>query len=87
MKKVVFKYFDVFCYGELYEDDKDNNWFKPNNNNDKTFGYSMEAGVLFYDEEFQNIIYSMFSVGRDEFKKLLGEWFKDRYQLPVRMIL
>ena len=86
MKKVVFKYFDVFCYGELYEDDKDNNWFKPSNDN-QTFGYSMEAGVLFYNENLQNIIYSMFSVGRTEFRELLGEWFEDRYQLPVLMVL
>jgi hypothetical protein len=86
MKKVVFKYFDVFCYAELREDDKDNNWFKPNNDT-KSFGYSMEANVLFYNEELENIINSMFSVGRTEFKELLSEWFKDRYQLPVTMIL
>ena len=86
MKKVVFKYFDEFCYSELREDDKDYHWFKPNNDNND-FGYSMEAGVLFYNQELEEMIQSMFSVGRTEFRELLSEWFKDRYQFPVRMVL
>ena len=86
MKKVLFKYFDFFCYGELREDDKDDNWFKPNNDT-KSFGYSIEPSILFYNGELENIINSMFSVGRTEFRELLGEWFEDRYQLPVLMVL
>jgi hypothetical protein len=29
----------------------------------------------------------MFNVGRADFKEYLGEWFQDRYNLPVRVVL
>ncbi len=83
---MVFKYFDTFCYGELIEDKQHKNWFKPKNASD-TFGYSTEGEQVFYNGLLENNIYSMFSVGRTEFRELLGEWFEDRYQLPVLMVL
>jgi hypothetical protein len=86
MKKVIFKYFDVFCYGELIEDREHKNWLKPDNLSD-AFGYSTECNQIFYNELLQHNIYSMFSVGRTEFRELLGEWFEHRYQLPVSMVL
>jgi hypothetical protein len=86
MKNLVFKYFDTFCYGELCENIEDKNWLKPDNLSD-AFGYSTEFNQIFYNELLQHTIYSMFSVGRTEFKELLGEWFEHRYQLPVNMIL
>jgi len=86
MKKVVFKYFDTFCYGELIEDEKHKNWFKPKNASD-TFGYDTEFEHVFFNGLLQDNIQSMFSVDRPEFKELLGEWFKDRYGLAVWRVL
>jgi hypothetical protein len=86
MKKVVFNYFDTFCYGELTEDKEHKNWFKPGDLSD-AFGYSMESEQIFYNELLQNTIYSMFDVDRNEFRELLGEWFEDRYQLKVLSVL
>ena len=86
MKNLVFKYFDTFCYGELCEDIEHKNWFKPDNVSD-AFGYTIEFEQVFYNGLLEDNICSMFSVGRTEFRELLGEWFEDRYQLPVTMVL
>ena len=46
-----------------------------------------EFQQVFYNGLLEDNICSMFSVSRNEFKELLSEWFKDRYQLPVLMVL
>jgi len=86
MKKLVFKYFDMFCYGELIPDEKDPNWIKPVSAQ-QSFGYSVDAEVLFYNAGLQDEIQNMFCVGRTHFRELLGEWFQDKYDLPVRSVL
>ena len=59
---------------------------KPDNVSD-AFGYTTEFEQVFYNTLLEDSICSMFSVGRTEFRELLGEWFEDRYQLPVLMVL
>jgi hypothetical protein len=86
MKKLVFKYFDTFCYGELIPDEKDPGWIKPVVDC-QSFGYSVDAEVLFYNAGLQDIVFSMFRVGRTEFREFLGEWFQGKYDLPVRSVL
>ena len=86
MKKIIFKYFDTFCYGELIEDREHKDWFKPDNVSD-AFGYTTEFKQVFYNGLLENNICSMFSVDRIEFKEVLGEWFEDRYKLPVMMVI
>jgi hypothetical protein len=86
MKKSVFKYFDTFCYGELIPDEKEDNWVKPFIEYN-AFGYSINDNYLFYNGGLLDDIERMFSVGRVDFKEYLREWFKDRYDLPVRVVL
>jgi hypothetical protein len=86
MKKSVFKYFDTFCYGELIDDDEDHNWVKPFIEY-AAFGYSIDTNYLFYNGGLLDDIQRMFSVGRTDFREYLSEWFKDRYDLPVRVVL
>lgn len=86
MKKLVFKYFDEFCFGELIADNGDDNWIKPFNKFE-AFGYSTNDEYLFYNGELLENVMRMFSVGRDDFKKYFVEWFKDRYGLPVKVVL
>ena len=86
MKKVVFKYFDVFCYGELIEDEKDPDWVKPMGQC-KAFGYSIKQNIIFYDGKLEVTIKSMFSIGRKDFIDYLSEWFKTRYNLPVSVTM
>jgi hypothetical protein len=86
MKKGVFKYFDTFCYGELIGDEEDPNWTKPNSSYEG-FGYSIDTKYVFYNQSLENIVFSMFCVGRTDFKKYLGEWFESKYDLPVSLVL
>jgi hypothetical protein len=86
MKKLVFKYFDMFCYGELIPDKKDPGWIKPVSTQ-QSFGYSVDAEVLFFNQHLQEEIQNMFCVGRTDFREYLGEWFKGKYNLPVRSVL
>jgi len=86
MKKLVFKYFDTFCYGELIEDKENSDWVKPFNKND-TFGYSVDKNYLFYNGGLLDDIERMFGVGRADFKEYFGDWFRDRYKLEVLMVL
>jgi hypothetical protein len=86
MKKLVFKYFDTFCYKELIVNDEYSNWFTPDIDQD-AFGYGIDSCYLFYNEGLQSIILSTFGVGRTEFKEYLGEWFEKRYNLPVSLVL
>lgn len=86
MKKLVFKYFDEFCFGELIADDEDDNWMKPFIEYD-AFGYSINTNHLFYNGELLDNVERMFSVGRIDFKTYFGEWFEDRYNLPVLCVL
>jgi hypothetical protein len=86
MKKLVFKYFDTFCNGELIPDEKDPGWIKPVEGYD-SFGYSVDAEVVFFNVGLQEEIQHIFCVGRTEFRELLGEWFQDKYDLPVRSVL
>jgi len=86
MKKVVFKYFDTFCYGELIEDKENSDWVKPFNKYD-SFGYSVDKNYLFYNGGFLDDIERMFGVGRADFKEYFGDWFRDRYKLEVLMVL
>jgi hypothetical protein len=86
MKTTVFKYLDIFCYGELISDKKDPNWVKPNCSF-QSFGYSGNNKCLFFNGGLQDNITSMFGVGLMEFKIYLEEWFKDRYKLPVSNVI
>jgi hypothetical protein len=86
MKKSVFKYFDTFCYGELIPDEEDSNWAKPSIEYN-AFGYSINENHLFYNGGLLDNVAGMFNVGRADFKEYLGEWFQDRYNLPVRVVL
>jgi hypothetical protein len=85
MKKSIFKYFDVFYYGELIGDVNDPGWLKPNNK--KGFGYSHETEIVFYGGNLLDEVSVMFSIERKKFQDYLGEWFKERYNLPVLMVL
>jgi hypothetical protein len=85
MKKSIFKYFDVFYYGELIGDVNDPGWLKPNNK--KGFGYSHETEIVFYGGDLLDEVSVMFGIERKEFQDYLGEWFKERYNLPVLMVL
>lgn len=85
-KNVVFKYFDMYCYGELIPDDKDYNWVKPFIEY-AAFGYSIDTNYLFYNGGLLDNVGSIFSVSRTDFKEYFGEWFKDRYNLPVSVVL
>jgi len=85
MKKSIFKYFDVFYYGELIGDVNDLGWLKPNNK--KGFGYSHETEIVFYGGDLLDEVSIMFGIGRKEFSDYLGEWFKEKYNLPVLMVL
>jgi len=82
MKKLVFKYFDTFCYGELIPGEKDPSWLEPFIEYD-AFGYSIKENYLFYNGGLLDEIQSIFGIGRNDFKEYLSEWFKDRYNLPV----
>jgi len=86
MKKLVFKYFDTFCYGELIPDEKDSNWMKPFIEYD-AFGYSVKENYLFYNGGLLDNVSGMFNVGRTDFREYLCEWFQDRYNLPVSAIV
>jgi hypothetical protein len=86
MKKLVFKYFDTFCYGELIPDEKDAGWIKPVVDC-QSFGYSVDAKIVFFNVGLQEEVQHIFCVGRIEFRELLGEWFQDKYDLPVRNVL
>jgi hypothetical protein len=98
MKKAVFKFFDEFCYGELVftklHDDDDvlvensftKDWGCPKNVSD-AFGYSKNEQILFFCQEIENSVRSIYGVGRTDFKEYFGEWFVERYKLPVSRIL
>jgi len=86
MKKLVFKYFDTFCNGKLIPDEKDPGWIKPIEGYD-SFGYSVDAEVVFFNQHLQEEVQHIFCVGRTEFRELLGEWFQANYDLPVRSVL
>ena len=86
MKKLVFKYFDTFCYGELIPDEGDSNWMKPFIEYD-AFGYSINENYLFYNGGLPDDIKGIFGVGRADFKEYLIEWFQDRYNLPVSNVV
>ena len=86
MKKLVFKYFDEFCFGELIPDEKDINWVKPSIEY-AAFGYSIDTNYLFFNGGLLENVESMFGVSKTDFKEYLGEWFKDRYNLPVSGII
>jgi hypothetical protein len=86
MKKLVYKFFDEFCFSELIVDDEDNNWFKPSITY-QAFGYSSEKETIFYNEELQDTITRTFGVSRFEFKNLLREWFEDRYKMKASLAL
>tara|TARA_R110000868_G_scaffold67459_1_gene200220 strand:- start:536 stop:805 length:270 start_codon:yes stop_codon:yes gene_type:complete len=81
-KNIVFKYFDMYCYGELIGDEKDPGWVKPNVTY-QAFGYSINNKYLFYNGSLMDNVENIFDVGRDDFRKYLIEWFQDRYNLPV----
>jgi hypothetical protein len=42
---------------------------------------------VFYGGDLLNEVSLMFGIERKEFKDYLGEWFKDKYNLPVLMVL
>ena len=87
MRKPILKFFDEFCYGELViEKSDDPNWVKPNIPYD-AFGYSTDDHYLFYNGDLMDNVNSMFGIGRDDFKRYLKEWFEDRYNLPVFIVL
>ena len=86
MKNLVFKYFDIFCYGELIEDVKYGGWVKPDIEN-HLFGYSTKDEYLCYKYHLTDTIESMFDVKVDEFIIYFTEWFKDRYNLPVSSVM
>jgi len=86
MIKLVFKYFDTFCNGKLIPDEKDPGWIKPIEGYD-SFGYSVDAEVVFFNQHLQEEVQHIFCVGRTEFRELLGEWFQANYDLPVRSVL
>ena len=96
MKKAVFQFFDEFCYGELVFADLDvdvlvenrttKDWGYPKNGSE-SFGYSKEKQALFFDEEIENSIKSIYGVGRGDFKQYFSEWFIERYDLPVLMVI
>jgi len=86
MKKVVFKYFDEFCYGELIPDEKDPGWVKPMGQCE-AFGYSIDAEIVFFNVGLQCKVQHIFCVGRTNFREYLGEWFKGKYNLPVSNVL
>jgi hypothetical protein len=87
MKKTVFKYFDMFCYGKLIADKNDPRWFKPDVIDYDTFGYTTDNDTIFYNTTLQEGVYYMFGIGQTEFRELLGEWFEGRYNLPVLLVL
>ena len=86
MKKLVFKYFDTFCYGELIPDEGDSNWMKPFIEY-QAFGYSINENYLFYNGGLPDDIKGIFGVGRADFKEYLIECFQDRYNLPVSNVV
>jgi len=85
-KKIIFKYFDKYCYGKLILDEKDLDWIKPDVKNEP-FGYQTDNHYLFFNGELLEAIEGIFSVSRTEFKEYLGEWFKNKYNLPVSSVL
>ena len=86
MKKLIFKYFDTFCYGELIPDEKDPGWIKPITGCE-SFGYSVDAEVVFFNGNLQEEVQHIFCVGRTDFREYLGEWFRGKYNLPVSNVL
>jgi len=86
MKKLVFKYFDESCYGELIPHTEDPDYKKPVGKG-KSFGYTTNTQYLFYNGYLQYNVDSMFGVGRTEFRNYFIEWFEDRYNLPVSCIV
>ena len=86
MKKLVFKYFDTFCYGELIPDERDAGWVKPVVDSE-SFGYSVDAEVVFFNAGLQCEVQHIFCIGRTDFREYLGEWFKGKYNLPVSNVL
>ncbi len=85
-KNIVFKYFDMFCYGELIGDEKDPGWVKPVGAY-QAFGYSINSQYLFYNGNLMDNVENIFDVGRADFGEYLIEWFQDRYNLPVSFVV
>ena len=66
---------------------EDPSWLKPNVDYYQSFGYDTKNQNLFFNGELQTSVYYTFGVGRNVFRDYLGEWFIDRYNLPVSMVL
>lgn len=82
MKKTLFKYFDMFYYGELSNGGNDENLLKPvNRGGHNPFGY--HNGVLYCNGYSFDTAEKMFSISKSEYKSFLKEWFEQKYPLIV----
>jgi hypothetical protein len=86
MKNIIFKFLDTFYYAELIKGDEDPTWFEPSSLNE-SFGYSSDNNILYYDENLKDEVCNIFNVENPYFKRYFGEWFEERYKLPVNYII
>lgn len=85
MKKLVFKYFDTFCYGELISGEVPH-YYKPRDVI-QTFGYSTNTQYLHVNGNLMDTVATMFGVTKGKSKKYLGKWFENRYDLKVSYVV
>ena len=83
MKKIIFRYFDIFYFGELSDNGDNTKLLKPVDC-DSCFGY--RDGGLYCNGNSFATVNRIFSIGEREYKLYLKEWFEQKYQLIVDKI-
>jgi hypothetical protein len=81
------KYSDIYVenfYEDIEFDYEDDQWILQYQKTPGDIGKPKELPILRYgDWRFKNIISIL---GKDNFERLLGEWFTDIYGLPVKTV-
>ena len=86
MKKLLFKYFNLYYYDKLvHKKSVHNNWLEPANGYG-IFGYNTEKNSLFFNNNYYDEVNMLFNYEIDEYKDLLKEWFMKCYNLPVESV-
>ena len=81
-RKIIFYYFDTYCYGELTNDGLQKYWLEPIGKGE-TFAYHTIKETIFYGDSFYNEVSLMFNTTKKEFENFFKEWFYEHYSLPV----